>query len=429
MPSQIYSLARTSWFEKNELQNARVHPEQSPSIITYADMLKFGGPREYSKCDYCTTQEWRSRIEGKNCYVQHECKDSSKHDFMKKRCAVVFTRGWAHLRRNYNFALTIDPQLPGLRCLFVVANSKQLLHHGAHPGFMIWRKRMSVYKTTICAFSDLHKYNLKDYDFIVMTIHGGTPIISQKNAPPLFLYGHDHHKADIKKRAQELFAQQPAALLTPYPSIWANSFNIHKNTKVIFAPYLSDPIWSEMNQTFNNRKLDVLVIGTAGALYPERRVMHDFLKSQKTRLPFSLKLWESPKPMPEAENVGARQYGSPPLALWSQFLSQAKICIFGQDKFGYLVNKYAEVAGACSLMVAPMIPECKSVGLIANQNYVPLQRPIKQALIPQLSGLLKQFDTTGKQIALRGLDWFQQSCSRWLYDNFWQEINTVLEAH
>jgi len=49
-------------------------------------------------------------------------------------------------------------------------------------------------------------------------------------------------------------------------------------------------------------------------------------------------------------------------------------------------------------------------------------------LIPQLTTLVQQFDKNGRQIALRGLQWFKQRCSYWLYDYFWQEIESALKG-
>jgi hypothetical protein len=419
MPSNLFRQARKAWFNKSNLVIL------DNIDVTHDHMKVYGGPRELSKCDLCTAMEWYTRITGINRFTAHACPDPDNYDLMKAHCAKVLRPEWLHIRRNYNFALRSDPALPGLKCLFVAGDPHLLVHHGPKTGLMLWRKRMSPYQTTFCSFEDVAKYKLNNFDFIVMTVHGRTPVLSQKSSPPIFLYCHDHHPPAIRMRAQTLFDNKPAAVLTPYPSIWNNAFNIDKATKVIFTPFLADPFWTYQNTDFKNRKYDVMVIGVTGHVYPERVAMAETIEKAKS-LPFKLKMWRVPAPRVQGEQLSADKYGSPPLLLWSKHLAQARICVFGQDKFGYLVNKYSEIPSACSLMVAPKIADCQLVGLEPNRHYIPLERPVGSRLVNQLAKLVRGFGGY-KQIALNGLQWFNRSCEHWLYDHFWREVSSVLK--
>jgi len=424
MASRVFQLARKAWFQREEFSTVAWGNDLALCTITREHMETYGGPREITNCELCTLMEWQSRISGRNQWKPHSCGHPAHKAQMQQQCANVLKPEWLHLRRNYNFALGKHADLPGRKCLFVAGAPHLLVRHGPKTGLMLWRKRMSPYQTTFCGFGDIDRYNLKDYDFIIMTVHGQTPLLTQKGNPPIFLYCHDHHPPAIQKRAQQLFDKKPAAVLTPYPSIWNGAFSIAKQTRVIFTPFLADPFWANQNTTFKKRPYDVMVIGVAGPVYPERTAIWNLLRN--TKVPFKLKLWGTPAPKVGKENISASKYAAPPLLLWSKHLSQAKICVFGQDKFGYLVNKYSEIPSACSLMVAPTVPECKLVGLKPDNNYVQLARPVKERLIPQLTELVRRFDKY-KPIALRGLQWFNQRCDHWLYQHFWDEVDSLLK--
>jgi hypothetical protein len=425
MASQLFKTARVHWFDHKDMLVQLNSGTAADKLITHADMLRVGGPREFTDCDFCAAQEWYTRVTGVNQFVMHKCIQPDKLTYMQSRCSTVLAPEWCHMKRNYNIALGTVAGSPGSRCLFVSAEPEKLMQHGASDGAMIWRKRMSPYQTTFCDMSTFAQYNLHDFDFIILTVNGLTPIIPQEGNPPIFLYAHDHHHPKILERVPLLLAQNPMAIFTPYPTIWAKYFDIPKTTKVIFTPYFSDTLWATMNTDFENRPLDVLILGTTGHAYQERAAIHKLMKDKK--LPFKFQIWNAAAPCIQTEAISATGYGPPVMNMWFQFLSKARICVFGQDNWGYLVNKYAEILGACSLMVAPDLPDCRRGGLIANHHFIPISRPVTTQLIPQLIELSACFNKYAP-IALNGFRWFRDKMETYEYTEFWNAVDGMLQG-
>ncbi len=390
--------------------------------IDRTDMIRVGGPREFTACYDCCSAEWLTRIRGANSFLPHKCGDPAHDAEARARCLNTNQPEWTHLKRHYNFTLGLTPDLPGYKILFVVPEPERLIRHGAVSGFMIWRKRLSMYQTVMCTPDQLKDQDLNRYDAVLMTVHGNTPILTGVK-PKVILYAHDHHHAATVARVPKLLAAKPAAIFTPYPSIWLSAYPIPKQTRVCFAPYLTDPMWSIMRTNFSERPLDVLVIGTYGHVYPERIAIVKTMDGKK--FPFSFRLWGAPEPEDQPECKSAYSYVAPVMTRWSTFLSEARICVFGMDAWGYLVSKYAEILAATSLMVAPAIPDCDNLGLVAGRHYVPLARPVETALVPQLTELAKNFRKY-KQIALNGLEWFKTYAEKVLYENFWRDMAEVI---
>ena len=172
MASQLFTTARECWFARKDLF-VQLHPDTpADKLITHADMLRVGGPRGFTSCNFCAAQEWYTRVTGINQFVMHECTQPDRLSYTQRRCSSMLGPEWRHMRRNYNIALGTVAGSPGYRCLFVSVEPEKLIQHGASDGAMIWRKRMSPYQTTFCSIKTFHKYNLHDFDFIILTVMG-----------------------------------------------------------------------------------------------------------------------------------------------------------------------------------------------------------------------------------------------------------------
>lgn len=416
------------WFMGYAWMDVALIPDGPTTRIEYTDIERVGGPRDYTKCWSCSAMEWYSRITQKSQFQKHACTDPAQNTPTLLRCQQVMALEWRHRLRNYNFTLGLTPELPGMKCLFVIPEPAKLIRHGAVCGFMMWRKRLAKFQTVFCTAAQVPAQDLSKFDFLLMPINGLTPVIPQHQVKPkIILYGHDHHHPLIMQRVPQLLAAKPAALITPYPTIWQAEFKIPPETKVIFAPYLTDPMWSAMNTNFANRSRDVLIVGTSGHAYPERQQILELFK-KKPQLPFRYTLWAAPEPPDLDENHSAKEYGTPVLAYWSSFLATSKICVFGQDKWGYLVSKYSEIMGATSLMVAPHIPDCDHLGIKRSIHYVPLARPVQTELIKQLTVLVQEYSKY-QPMALAGLEWFRQYADKILYERFWRDIRFIVKGY
>lgn len=401
-------------------------------VVGRFQLEEYGGPRRLTSCVTCALAEWQSRIHRVDKFTAHSCSDTAKQPVVRKWCARASDPLWLPRLRDYNFTLGVDPGLPGLRCLFVTTDKNPHLYPGGHAGTQIWRKRLSPFQLDFCTPGEFPGRDISQYNVLILQSSGWTPILKGFKGV-VILYGHDHHRAEIGRRVKEVFAAgQVDALFTPYPSIWVKYMAIPKRVPVVFTPFLDDPFWAQGSESFASRPLDVFVIGTTSSAYAERIAIHALLSSARDSLPFTVGFNKLARPQiktfgnPDSDACYKSVQKVRLLNAWSEFLSTARIAVFGQDNWGYLVAKHAEVLGASSLLVCSQIPDLALLGLKPGVHYIPIRRPVEKELIPQLSYLVKNFSRY-QSVLLAGHKWFQQYANYFLYEKFVADVTSLVE--
>lgn len=407
---------RYAWFHKKP----SLHVSVSGVVeftVTRQLLWDYGGPKRYTVCEACQAMEWRSRLNRRNLFQKHACAYPKALKGTVELCRRAGDPDWSSTLKNYDFTIGTTKDLPGLRGLLVwTGNSDLMVDPKADRGCIDFRQRLAPFQVDIL---NCNKVKLiEEYDFIFEQCHVHGPIYPRKKTgPKILLYCHDHHK-HIPQR-QKMLNAQPHAILTAYPTIWEKYYKVHRNTKVVFTPFVQGTFFARPSIAYSKRKLDVLAIGAAGGnIYPERAAIAQIIKGVGDRRWKAHTRSHHSIPFRAGNNVAG---GGLLLERWSELLTTSKIVLFGPDRWGYLVRKYTEILASGSLMVCSRIPDLDRLGLKPNIHYVPLQRPLDQKLVPMLQNILLQWPKYEK-IARAGLEWHKRNSDDWLFSKFEKEI-------
>lgn len=408
---------RECWFHQRPFMIVEV-PGLPSFKVTRQMIWDYGGPRLHTSCELCQVMEWRSRLNRRFIFEVHKCKDAGHLGETKILCQRAGLPDWMSTLKCYDFTLGVDKNLPGLRGLTVwTGNSDLMVSPKADRGCIDFRQRLAPFQIDIAGVHKLKPYS--EYDFVFVQCHRDSPVVPRDCGAKVLIYCHDHHKWSVER--QKLLSAAPHAVLTPYPTIWRTYYKIHSSTEVVFTPFVSGKFFACPSTDYAGRSLDVLAIGAKNLkVYPERCAVYELIAG--CRNPKWKALGTAHSNIPYRLGCSAVG-GSCLLNRWSQLLASAKVVVFGQDRWGYLVRKYTEIPASGSLMVCPQIPDLDTLGLKPGIHYIPLPRPVTELpkLLNHILGNWKKYE----QIARNGLEWHQKNSERWLFDRFRLDVERV----
>jgi hypothetical protein len=429
MTSDLVQETRRVWFCGEDGLIVK-HPARGEVVIRRKDIAAFGGPRVDLTCEPCAVMDWLSRIDGQSRFAPHTCSDPTRTANVQRLCQRIESDEWCAARKDYNFTLGVDPDLPGLRGLILAKAVRGFVSPGDDKAMIGMRQRYSPFQLDV---ADSLPTDLEKYDFLIALCGRDTDGVQHAmGRTRVFVYAHDHHgrKSDTDPKYQRTLDLGPDVLLTPYPHIWTSAYRIPRRTNVIFMPHLSSTFFARPITDFNAKRYDVMVVGVAGQwAYPQRHRLARTMKKAMQQ-PGRAGRWvldtcsEHARVSSECSSLAA---GGRKLHAWDVFLAQSRIVAFGQDRWGYLVMKYAEIPANCSLMVCPDIPDLKLLGLESGTHFVPLAEPVETSFVAQMTNILANWDLY-EPIARAGFEWHRTRADDILFDQFRRDIVSVVQG-
>lgn len=365
--SKLIQAFRRWWFNN---EPGYFHSRTGAIDRTYA--FEIGGPSpDFDSCETCQLSEWDSRAISADWHIEHKCKAETAGK-SRKRCKRQGDDAWINYHQDFTFAEGVDPALnaPKGALLFhdCAAQYEWFRARACADGMATFRQRMA-YIGTYDAEARIVQKNWDQFDWAWFVNKGFIELLP-KPPVPMILYCHDAWRGN---KQEVLDHYRPEVIVTPFPTLWTENFDIPPDTRLEFYAPAPSPFFTDPNLDDGKKEWDLLDIGSLSSeFYVPRRELCERLKELPSRFRVEhshatgSKRARWPGPMDDGDHCYMKK--------WAQRLGRARFVIFGPcagKAASMVLIKYYECLASGAIPIMPDLKDLDYLGVKPMVHFLP----------------------------------------------------------